>query len=190
MRILLSILLFPLVLFSQDMLPESFLKTLDGKKIKINDLNDTPMVINFWFLACEPCKKEMKYLDIYNTKYEKYGFKVVSVNTDNSRTFNRVKPFVESKKYSFDVLSDPRSLFFRKVGGIQCPYLIIIDGEGNVINKHIGYSPGDEIKLEREIVELLASSIRIDTTLTDTSIINKLPENKIEIKTPEEIDSE
>ena len=190
MKTFLSILLFPLVLLSQDILPKSFLKTLDGKKIKINDLNDTPMVINFWFLACEPCKKEMKYLDIYNTKYEKYGFKVVSVNTDNSRTFNRVKPFVESKKYSFDVLSDPRSLFFRKVGGVQCPYLIIVDGEGKIINKHVGYSPGDEIKLEKEIVELLASSIKSDTSLVDTSIINKLPKEKLKKQKLEKIDSE
>ena len=44
--------------------------------------------------------------DIYNKKYNKYGFKVVSVNTDNSRTFSRVKPFVNSQKYSFKVLSE------------------------------------------------------------------------------------
>mgnify|MGYP001215051107 CR=1 FL=1 len=184
------------MIFSQDKLPvPSLVKDLNGKKVNINDLNDTPMVINFWFLACEPCIKEMKYLDVYNTKYEKYGFKVISVNTDNSRTFNRVKPFVKSKKYSFDVYSDPKSLFFRKLGGLQCPYLVVVDGEGNLINKHIGYNPGDEIKLEKEIVELLASSIKSDTSLTDTSIINKLPKEKIETKTledktPEEIDSE
>ena len=176
----LVIFLFFSISFLQDILPESFLKDLNGKKIKINDLNDTPLVINFWFLACEPCKKEMKYLDLFNTKYEIYGFKVISVNTDNSRTFNRVKPFVDSKKYSFDVFSDPKSLFFRKLGGVQCPYLVIVDKEGHLINKHIGYNPGDEIKLEKEIVELLASEIKNDTSLTDTSIINKLPVEKKE----------
>ena len=67
----LIIFLFCSIIFSQDVLPESFLKDLNGKKVKISELNDTPMMINFWFLACEPCKKEMKYLDIFNTKYEK-----------------------------------------------------------------------------------------------------------------------
>ena len=184
----LIIFLFCSIIFSQEVLPESFLKDLNGKKVKINELNDTPMIINFWFLACEPCKKEMKYLDIYNTKYEKYGFKVISVNTDNSRTFNRVKPYVDSKKYSFDVFSDPRSLFFRKLGGVQCPYLVIVDEEGNLINKHIGYNPGDEIKLEKEIVELLASSIKSDTSLSDTSILNKLPKQNLKINTLEEVE--
>ena len=161
--------------YSLDQLPpQSFLKNLDGKKVNINQLNDVPMFISFWFLACEPCKKEMKYLSEFNSKYEKYGFKVISVNTDNSRTLNRVKPFVNSKKYTFDVLSDPRALFFRKMGGIQCPYLVVVDADGNITNKHIGYSPGDEIKLEIEIVELLKDSIVSDTTLTDSSIINIL----------------
>ena len=172
MKTFLSIFLFPLFLFSKDILPESFLKTLDGKKVKINDLNDTPMAISFWFLACEPCKKEMKYLDIYNTKYEKYGFKVVSVNTDNSRTLTRVKPFVNSQKYSFDVLSDPRSMFFRKVGGKICPYLLLVNQDGEIINRHVGYNPGDEIRLEKEIVSLLLNEINADTALVDTSIIN------------------
>ena len=37
-----------------------------------------------------------------------------------------------------------KSLFFRKVGGKICPYLIMVDKGGNMINKHIGYNLGDE----------------------------------------------
>ena len=160
-------------------LPNHYLKDLDNNKRNIYDfLNDGPAAISFWFLACEPCKKEMVYLDEYNQKYAKYGFKVVSINTDNSRTFNRVKPFVNSKKYSFTVLSDPKSLFFRKTGGQICPYLILVDDTGNIINKHIGYNPGDEIKLEGEIVNMLINQIKSDTTLVDSSII-KIINNKI-----------
>lgn len=164
-------------MFSEGELPQAFMKDLNNKKVNIYDfIKDGPMLVNFWFLACEPCKKEMKYLDIYNEKYSKYGFKVVSINTDNARTFSRVKPYVNSKKYSFDVLSDPKSLFFRKMGGQQCPYTILFDEKGNITNKHVGYNPGDEIKFEREIVELLESRISLDTTKIDSSIITILKE--------------
>ena len=163
--------------FSEAKLPQGFMKDLNNKKVNIQDyIQDGPMFISFWFLACEPCKKEMKYLDIYNEKYSKYGFKVVSINTDNSRTFSRVKPYVNSKKYSFDVLSDPKSLFFRKMGGQQCPYSILFDEKGNIISKHVGFNPGDEVKIEREIVEVLHSRISADTTKTDSSIISILKE--------------
>ena len=138
------------------------------------------VAISFWFLACEPCLKEMVYLDEYNKKYSKYGFKVVSVNTDNARTFNRVEPYINSKKYSFTVLSDPKSLFYRKVGAPFCPYLILVDEKGSIVNKHAGYNPGDEIRLEKEIVALLSTSIKADTTLTDSSIIMLLEQHNLD----------
>tara|TARA_B100001142_G_scaffold330391_1_gene399043 strand:+ start:24955 stop:25509 length:555 start_codon:yes stop_codon:yes gene_type:complete len=181
-------LLFILLSFNlfADLLPSGQLKDLDKKKINLIDVVDgDAAVINFWFLACEPCKKEMKYLSQYNSKYSKYGFKVISINTDNARTLNKVKPFVKSKDYSFPVLLDPKSLYFRKVGGKICPYLLVVDNDGEIINRHTGYNPGDEIKLEHEIVSLLYSEISSDTTLTDSSIIKildkvKLQKNKVD----------
>ena len=156
-------------------LPNGQLKSIDKKKIDLLDTIDgSYAVINFWFLACEPCKKEMLYLSDFNLKYSKYGFKVLSVNTDNSRTLNKVKPFVNSQNYSFPVLLDPKSLFFRKVGAKVCPYLLVINDKGEIINRHSGYNPGDEIKLEQEIVSMMYSEISSDTTLTDSSIINIL----------------
>ena len=156
-------------------LPNGQLKSIDKKKIDLLDTIDgSYAVINFWFLACEPCKKEMLYLSDFNLKYSKYGFKVLSVNTDNSRTLNKVKPFVNSQNYSFPVLLDPKSLYFRKVGAKVCPYLLVVNDKGEIINRHSGYNPGDEIKLEQEIVSMMYSEISSDTTLTDSSIINIL----------------
>tara|TARA_B110001454_G_scaffold148691_1_gene138107 strand:+ start:1053 stop:1613 length:561 start_codon:yes stop_codon:yes gene_type:complete len=161
-------------LFSES-LPDGLLKDLDKKKIDLKEVIDGDYaVINFWFLACEPCKKEMKYLSQFNSKYSKYGFKVVSINTDNARTLNKVKPFVKSQDYSFPVLLDSKSLYFRKIGAKLCPYVLVVNNDGEIVNRHSGYNPGDEIKLEHEIVSLLYSKISLDTTLTDSSIIKIL----------------
>ena len=144
-------------LFADDKLPDTFLKDLNGKKVSVHEyLDGGPVLISFWFLACEPCKKEMKFLDEYHQKYSDSGFKVLSINTDNSRTINRVKPFVESKKYSFPILNDPKSLFFRKLGGKVCPYTVLVDHKGNIVKKHSGYNPGDEVKLEKEILDMIS----------------------------------
>ena len=139
-----------------EILPGVTLKDLSNKKIDIYSFLDSgPMLINFWFLACEPCKKEMKFLDEFDRKYAEYGFNVVSINTDNSRAFSQVKPFVKSKKYSFDILSDPRSKYFRKLGGTVCPFTVIVDTSGTIISKHVGYNSGDEKHLEESIIQLL-----------------------------------
>ena len=179
--------------FSEDKLPDTFLKDLNGKKVSVHDyLDGGPLLISFWFLACEPCKKEMKFLDEYHQKYSESGFKVLSINTDNSRTINRVKPFVKSKKYTFPILNDPKSLFFRKLGGKVCPYTVLVDHEGNIIKKHSGYNPGDEVKLEKEIkdmisllnvapkdtlIEVSKDSVKvIDTNLDEDPSIKKIEE--------------
>ena len=140
----------------KEILPNGTLKNLKNKPVEIYSyLESGPILISFWFLACEPCKKEMKFLDEFNEKYSEYGFKVVSINTDNSRGFKSVKPFVRSKKYTFDVLSDPRSKYFKKLAGNICPYTVIVDKDSTIISKHVGFSPGDEIELEKKIVSLL-----------------------------------
>ena len=56
---------------SQDKLPETFLKDLKGKKVNVLDFWDGgPMAISFWFLDCDPSKKEMKLLNEYHKKLE------------------------------------------------------------------------------------------------------------------------
>tara|TARA_Y100001935_G_C17120994_1_gene415708 strand:- start:158 stop:667 length:510 start_codon:yes stop_codon:yes gene_type:complete len=132
------------------------LKDLDKKKVNIQDFyKNGPILVNFWNLACEPCKKEMKFLNEFDQKYENYGFNVISVNMDTPRSLSKVKSYIKSKKYTFTVLSDPRAQLFRKSGGSIMPYTLLVDKKGTIINKHTGYNLGDEINLEKEIIHIL-----------------------------------
>ena len=133
------------------------LKDLKNKRQDLSQYySDGPILLNIWNLACEPCKKEMKELDKLNIKYGPQGFEVVSINIDNTRSMSKVKSYVNSQKYSFTVLSDPKAEFFRKMGGKVMPFVIIADSTGKIINRHVGYNLGDEKNLEKEIVHLLA----------------------------------
>ena len=76
-----------------------------------------------------------------------------------------MKSYVNSQKYSFTVLSDPRAELFRKMGGKVMPFVIIADSTGEIISRHVGYNPGDEKKLEKEILHLLAVSEIMSDTL-------------------------
>tara|TARA_Y100001968_G_C18784798_1_gene448396 strand:- start:18 stop:536 length:519 start_codon:yes stop_codon:yes gene_type:complete len=140
------------------------LKDLDKKKYNTQDLyKEGPILMNFWNLACEPCKKEMKFLNEFEQKYEEYGFNVISVNMDTPRSLSKVKSYIKSKKYSFTVLSDPRSQLFRKTGGSIMPYTLMVDTSGIIQNKHTGYNLGDEIKIEQEILTILGlDSLKIN----------------------------
>ena len=59
-------------------------------------------------------------------------------------------------KWDFPVLSDPRAEFFRKTGGKVMPYLLLVNRDGSIFKRHVGFNPGEEVVLEAEIIELLA----------------------------------
>ena len=150
-------------------LPKIQLKDLKNKRQELNQYyKDGPLLINFWNLACEPCKKEMKELDKLNIKYGDQGFTYVSINIDSPRSMSKVKSYIKSQKFSFTVLSDPKAELFRKMGGKVMPFVLIADTTGEITNRHVGYNPGDEKKLEKEILHLLeAPELKVDTLQVD-----------------------
>jgi len=167
----------------ENKLPKMSLKMLNGKSTDVSSfLEDGPILINFWATWCAPCIKEMKYLDKFNKKYAESGFQVVSINTDTPRSLSKVKSFVKSRGYSFEILMDPKSEFIRKAGGKVLPFLLLVNTDGTIFKRHMGYSPGDEITLEKEIGEL----IKLNT-------IHEVSEKKIiieNVETTEEKDIE
>ncbi len=46
------------------------LKTLDGIKLKKEDLSGKILVFNFWFINCPPCRREMPELNTLTEKYK------------------------------------------------------------------------------------------------------------------------
>ena len=119
----------------------------------------------------------MKYLDEYHKKYSNTGFEVVSINMDTPRGLSKVKSYVKSTKFSFTVLSDPRAEFFRKTGGKVMPYLLLINSDGTVFKKKVGFAPSEAKKLEQDILDLISyNKIDIDTSMIDI-------ENNIDIDT-------
>ena len=149
---------------NKEIIPNVNLKDINKKKVNLVEASkDYYVLINFWNMACEPCKKEMKFLNQFHEKYNEYGFKVISINMDTPRSMSKVKKYVKSSKYSFEVFQDPRMDVFRKMGGSIMPFVVIADNKGNVVNKHIGFNLGDENSLELEIRELI--SFEADTTI-------------------------
>ena len=152
--------------FTQEFIPNIKLKDINKKKVELVDIcKDYYVLFNFWNMACEPCRKEMKFLNEFHKKYNESDFKVVSINMDSPRSMSKVKKYVKSSKYVFEVLQDPRMDLFKKMGGAIMPFVVIADNQGRIVNKHVGYNLGDEKSLEEEIKALI--SYQKDTIKSD-----------------------
>lgn len=142
--------------FAQDQINLS-VSTIDNKTVEVSKLyKEGPVLINFWALWCEPCKVEMRSLKILYEKYKDQGFTILGINQDSPKSVSKVRSYISSQKINFPVAIDPNSQLLQKFNGRSIPYSLLINKEGEIVYKNVGYLPGDETKLEKEIKKLLA----------------------------------
>ena len=144
---------------AQAQLPAVTLKTIDGEVVQTQSLNNDgkPFIIDFFATWCKPCNRELSAIaEVYDEWQEETGVKIYAVSIDQAQNINKVKPLVDQNEWEYEVLLDPNSEFLKALGGQMIPFVVIVDGNGNVVSKHSGYTDGAENELIEEIRKLLA----------------------------------
>jgi len=135
-------------------------RLLNGTSTTLHQLSqDGPLLIDFWATWCVPCKKVMKYLNQYHEKYADDNFKVLMINTDTPRSLGKVRGFIKSQDYSFNVGMDPNKVLSKKLNGMIMPTLILVDKGGIIKWRHQGYVAGEELEIEKQIKQVLGKNI-------------------------------
>ena len=140
-------------------LPSVQLKDLDGKVVDTAQLSNdgNPYVISFFATWCKPCLRELTAInDYYPDWQDETGMKLIAISIDEGQNMSRVKPLVEGKGFEYEVLLDPNQEFKRSLGIQDIPYLIIVDGDGNIVETRNGYTEGSEQHIIEKIRQLKA----------------------------------
>jgi len=147
---------FVSVAFAQ--LPSVSLKDISGNSVNTAELNNDgkPFIIDFFATWCKPCNRELDAIaEVYDEWREETGVKIFAVSIDVAQNVNKVKPLVDNHGWEYDVLLDPNSDFKRALGIQMIPYVLIVDGKGNIVYKHNGYTDGAELELIEKVRELV-----------------------------------
>lgn len=159
MKNTLLIALLTLISVASNALPSVQLKDINGNVVNTAELlNDgKPFIISFFATWCKPCMRELEAInDNYIDWQEETGVKMILVSIDEGQNVAKVKPLVDSKGWDFQVLLDPNGDFKRAMNVQMVPSLFILDGEGNVIEAHTGYTDGSE----ENIIEILRKNAK------------------------------
>jgi peroxiredoxin len=138
-------------------LPQVTLKTMDGKAVRVDTLSNggKPFIIDFFALWCKPCNRELDAIsEVYDEWQEETGVKIFAVSQDQAHNIHKVKPFVDYHGWVYDVLLDPNADLKRALGFQDIPFVMIVDGQGNIVYRHLGYADGEEAELIEKLREL------------------------------------
>ena len=153
---ILALLSFTLV--SAQQIPSVKLKNIEGKTVDTSELDNDgkPVIISFWATWCKPCLRELNAIhEIYADWQDETGVKLIAVSTDEAQNVNRVKPMVDRFGWEFEVWLDPNGDLKRAMNAHTMPTVIIVDGNGNVMETRYGYTDGSESHLIEKVRELI-----------------------------------
>lgn len=152
----LALVLFGLNIMAQ--LPKLELKDINGKMVSTDTLGTQgyPVIIDFFATWCKPCNRELNAIaEVYEEWQEETGVKLIAVSIDQAQNMQKVKPLVKENSWPWEtVLLDPNRDLRRSQGGEMIPFVIIMDGKGNIVYKHNGYTDGAEEEIIEKIREL------------------------------------
>lgn len=139
-------------------LPSIDLKTLDGSKFNITEIENegSPIVISFWATWCKPCKKELNNIaEIYEDWQDETNVKVIAISIDDSRSMSKVNPYVNASDWEYEVYLDTNSDLKRAMGVSTVPHTFLLNAQKEIVWQHKGYIDGDENELYKEIKKLV-----------------------------------
>ena len=146
-------------IYSQNkLLPSVDVKTINGKSININSIenNEMPIVINFWATWCKPCKKELNNIaEVYDEWQDETGVKIIAISIDDTRSMSKVAPYVNSVGWEYEVYLDPNGELKRAMGVSTVPHTFLLNSKKEIVWQHRGYVDGDEDELFDEIQNLI-----------------------------------
>jgi len=113
------------------------------------------VVVDFWASWCVPCRRSFPWLNQMQEKYGEQGLIIVGVNMD--ATAAEAQSFLSDFPADFRIVSDPKGDLARKFDVIAMPSSYVIDRNGEIAAKHLGFKVKKQQEYEQIIKETLLS---------------------------------
>lgn len=101
-----------------------------GKKYTLSGEKGKGVIVNFWGTWCEPCKREMPFMNEIYSKYKGNGIELLAMNADESKF--SVERFVSDYKLKFPVGIDKDQEVLNTYGVNPLPTTFFVSPDGTI----------------------------------------------------------
>ena len=109
--------------------------------------------LDFWASWCKPCRVSFPWMNQLLDKYSADKFTIITINLDTQAS--EMQRFLDKIPARFDIYHDASGAIAEKFQLEAMPTSYLIDINGKVVSKHIGFYNSKTDEYEREIEELL-----------------------------------
>lgn len=132
--------------------PFSLPAARDGKTISSETFHGKALLITFFATWCPICHHEVPSFIKLQDKFASHGFSVVGISIDTGGA-SIVKQMMENEGINYPVLISDRITIMNFGGVTGVPESFLVNKEGNVVKRYVGYVPQD--LLEKDIQTIL-----------------------------------
>jgi thiol-disulfide isomerase/thioredoxin len=131
--------------------------TLPGhnKTIQLSQYKGKVVYLDFWASWCEPCKRSFPWMNELQEQHGKDGFEIIAINLDESR--NDAEEFLKKMPAKFDVAFDKSGKTAEVYNLKAMPSSFLIDRNGKLVHKSLGYRAEEKKILEKKIKQLVGN---------------------------------
>ncbi|MBI5153720.1 redoxin domain-containing protein [Candidatus Poribacteria bacterium] len=138
--------------------PDFTLKTIEGEEVTLSKLRGKVVVLDFWATWCGPCRKSIPKIQALAEELKDRDVVFLAMNTDHDdpegETANqKVKSFVQDNKLTLKQVMVGESDTSLDYIANSIPMTVIIGPDGEILNVFVGYLPGMEGEIRKEIGE-------------------------------------
>ena len=132
---------------SGERLPDVVLSDVSGNPVSLDSYRGAPLVVNFWFSRCAPCRRELRD---FAAVHAEVGDSVQFVGVDLFDTVDAMVTFAEERGVRYDLLRDTAELsgdrlLTDELGIVAYPVTLFVDAEGRILRQS-GELDADELR--------------------------------------------
>ena len=123
-----------------------------GNRASLSDYKGQTVVLDFWATWCGPCKASFPAMEKAMAKYSDTKFLFINSRESGDEKLKKVASYMSENNYPFHVLMDEDDSVFESYKIAFLPTKIILDGNGIIRYKSIGFYGEQELLDEFEVL--------------------------------------